>query len=421
MPLPMIDGTASLWTHGYAWLPDLRRRGGPDGGPVRTRVFGRRAIVLHGPVDVAFFYDERHVLRHDALPGPVLDTLFGRGAVHTLDGDAHRVRKAMFVSLLTSREGVAALVDRIGTHWHEAFARARGREIVLFDQVAAVLAEAVCDWAGLPVTQDAAREIAEDCVAMVDGFATPGPRRWKARRARVRQEQGLAHAVTDVRAGHVHPGVLTVPGGGSGPPRSVLETVAHHLDADGMPLDPHTAAVELLNIIRPTVAIAWFAAFAEHALRRNPELRAGLRAGDWAYARAFAHEVRRFYPFVPFVGGVAAHDLEHRGGTVPAGTLVLLDVYGAHHDPDLFDRPYSFDPTRFLGREPDGDLLVPQGGGDVGTGHRCPGEDIVVGVLTALATALGRLERTVPRQDETIPLNRIPTRPRSGMVLRPSY
>ncbi|MFD3869293.1 cytochrome P450 [Streptomyces sp. NPDC058623] len=419
MPLPMIDGTVSLWTQGYAWLPDLRRRRGSDGGPVRTRVLGRPAIVLHGPTDVAFFYEERHVLRHDALPGPVLDTLFGRGAVHTLDGEAHRVRKEMFVSLLMSREGVAALADRIGTHWHEAFAGARGREIVLFDQMATVLAEAVCDWVGLPVTQDAAREIAEDCVAMVDGFATPGPRHWKARRARARQEQGLAHAVTDVRAGRAHPGVLTFPGGGAGPSRSVLETVAEHRDADGMPLDPHTAAVELLNIIRPTVAIAWFAAFAAHALERDPELRGQLRAGDWTYARAFAHEVRRFYPFVPFVGGVAAHDLEHRGDVVPAGTLVLLDVYGHHHDPELFERPYVFDPTRFLGREPHGDLLIAQGGGDVRTGHRCPGEDVVVGVLTALATALGRLDHTVARQDLTIPLNRIPTRPRSGMVIRP--
>ncbi|MGV9391497.1 hypothetical protein ACWDQL_20530 [Streptomyces olivaceus] len=26
--------------------------------------------------------------RHGALPGPVLDTLFGQGAVHTLDADA---------------------------------------------------------------------------------------------------------------------------------------------------------------------------------------------------------------------------------------------------------------------------------------------------------------------------------------------
>ncbi|MFE6487177.1 hypothetical protein ACFVGN_30175 [Streptomyces sp. NPDC057757] len=30
------------------------------------------------------------------MPAPLLDTLFGRGAVHTLDGEEHRVRKALF-------------------------------------------------------------------------------------------------------------------------------------------------------------------------------------------------------------------------------------------------------------------------------------------------------------------------------------
>ncbi|MFJ3203290.1 cytochrome P450 [Streptomyces sp. NPDC086989] len=416
----MIDNTLSLWARGYAWLPDLRRRPGNGEGPVRTRLLGRPAVVLHGPADVAFFYDERHVLRHDALPGPVLDTLFGRGAVHTLDGDAHRTRKAMFVSLLMSPHGVAALVDRVETHWREALTRARGREIVVFDEAASVLAEAVCDWVGLAVPQEAAREIAEDCVAMVDGFATPGPRHRKARRARARQEHGLARMVTEVRAGVSHLGAFAVPvGAGPGPARSALETVARHHDADGMPLDPHTAAVELLNIIRPTVAIAWFAAFAGHALRRDPAVRARLRTDDGSYARAFAHEVRRFYPFVPFVGGLAAHDLEHRGEKIPEGTLVLLDVYGHHHDPELFARPYRFDPTRFLGREPGPGELIAQGGGDARTGHRCPGEDIVAGVLAAFATGLGRLDHTVPEQDLTIPLRRVPTRPRSGFVIRP--
>ncbi|MEU7556649.1 cytochrome P450, partial [Streptomyces sp. NPDC044571] len=76
----MIDSTLSLLAHGYAWLPDLRR-GNDTRRPVRTRLMGRRAVVLHGREAVEFFYDEHHVLRQGALPGPVLDTLFGRGAV----------------------------------------------------------------------------------------------------------------------------------------------------------------------------------------------------------------------------------------------------------------------------------------------------------------------------------------------------
>ncbi|MEU7556652.1 cytochrome P450, partial [Streptomyces sp. NPDC044571] len=159
---------------------------------------------------------------------------------------------------------------------------------------------------------------------------------------------------------------------------------------------------------------------AAHALHRNPALRERLRADDGAYARAFAHEVRRFYPFVPFVGGLAAGDLGFSGRRIPEGTLVLLDVYGHHHDPVLFERPYRFEPERFLGREPGAAELIAQGGGDPRTGHRCPGEDVAVAVLAALAAELARLDRSpVSGQDLTIPLNRIPTRPRSGFVLGP--
>ncbi|MFE1349679.1 cytochrome P450, partial [Streptomyces sp. NPDC058757] len=176
--------------------------------------------------------------------------------------------------------------------------------------------------------------------------------------------------------------------------------------------------VELLNVIRPTVAIAWFAAFAAHALHRWPEHGEPLRADDdGRYARSFAHEVRRFYPFAPFVGGLAATDLTWRGEAIAENTLVLLDLYGYHHDPEAWDDPYRFDPRRFTGREPGADEIIPQGGGDPAHGHRCPGEDVTVAVLATLVKRLAHLDHAVPAQDLSIPLSRIPTRPRSGFVL----
>lgn len=404
----VIDSTASLLARGYAWLPGLQERAG--GEPVVTRLMGRRTIVLDGPGAVEFFYDEQHVLREGALPGPVLDTLFGRGAVHTLDGDRHRVRKDLFVSLLMAEGGIAALTERFTARWPRAVAGWQGREVVLFDEMSAVLAGAVCDWMGLPLSEGAARSIGEDCVAAVDGFATAGPRHWKARRARARQERALCRVVTELRA-------AAAPVRTEGRPRSPLATVAWHRDADGRLLDPRTAAVELLNIIRPTVALSWFAVFAAHALHSAPVHRDRLLADDGTYARAFAHEVRRFYPFAPFVGGLAARDLRWRDTPVPEGSLLLLDLYGRDHDPDVWPRPCDFDPCRFMGREPPPNDLVPQGGGDARSGHRCPGEDITVSLLSAVVTALAQLDCDVPEQDLTIPLHRLPTRPRSGFVI----
>ncbi|POX39367.1 cytochrome P450 [Streptomyces sp. Ru73] len=398
----MTDSTLPLLLKGYAWLPGRRRRNG--GAPVRTRLLGKPAIALHGTDAVRFFYDEDHIHRRAALPGPVLDTLFGRGAVHTLDGERHRVRKALFVHLLKDREGIADLTERAAAEWERARADWAGQsQVVLFDAFALLLTRTVCGWAGIALDDDEARRTADDLVAMVDGFATPGPRHWRARRARRRQEERLARRIEEIRR------TGPEPAGTGAPTGAALAEVARHHEADGTPLDPHTAAVEILNVIRPTVAVAWFLTFAAHALHRWPEHRAPLAKGDTAYARAFAHELRRFYPFVPFLGGLAARDLEWRGERIEAGTMVLLDVYGQLHDPGLWPRPYTFDPTRFLGAEPGRDDLIPQGGGDVTGGHRCPGEDIVLALLQTLVPLLARLEYRVPGQDLSVPLERVPS------------
>ncbi len=409
--MTVLDRTIPLLLRGYAWLPAQRR---DAAGLVRTRLLGRPAVALSGPDAVAFFYDERHVHRRDALPGPVLDTLFGRGAVHTLDGEPHRVRKAMFTGALMDEEQVSRLIEAVLRHWRDTAGQwAERGPVVLFDEAAVVLAGAVGEWTGVPHAARTARSTAEDCVAMVDGFAAVGPRHLRARRARARQEARLARTVTRARAASVaRAGEGTV---------TALERIVRHRDADGQLLDPPTAAVELLNVIRPTVALTWWVTFAAHALHGRPDLRAELCAADTpAYETAFAHEVRRFYPFAPFAVGLAAADLDWHGVRIPRDTLVLLDLFGQNHDPGLWPDPYRFEPARFLGHPPPRDALVPQGGGDAREGHRCPGEDIAVRVLAVLCTELARMPLQVPDQDLRIPLHRIPTRPRSGFLFAPA-
>lgn len=398
-----VDSTLALLAKGYAWLPDRRRRSAD--GVVDTRLMGRRTLGLAGPDAARFFYDEQHVRRAGTVPEPVLATLFGRGAVHTLDGDAHRHRKALFLRLLEERAGedVAA---RAGREWDRAAAGWAGREVVLFEEAARLLTAAVTGWAGVSVEPADQDRLAADLVAMVDGFATAGPRHWRARRARARREDWLAGLVTEVRAGRR-----------AAPDRSPVGEVARHREPDGAVLSPRVAAVELLNLLRPTVAVTWFVSFAAHALHRWPEHRPRLAEGDPAFATAFAHEIRRLYPFAPLVGGRAARDLEWRGHRVPAGGTVLLDLYGQNHDPRLFVDPYRFDPDRFLHRPPGEFDLVPQGGGDPATGHRCPGEPVVVALLRDLGVRLARLDWTLPPQDLSIPLRRVPARVASGVVL----
>src|SRR3712207_254249 len=107
--------------------------------------------------------------------------------------------------------------------------------------------------------------------------------------------------------------------------------------------------------------------------------------------------------------------------------MVLLDLFGQSHDPALFPEPYALRPDRFLvdGAAGAGSTvrrigaweLVPQGAGDPREGHRCPGEDVTVALLSSLAVRLARLEYTLPEQDLSISLRRIPARPASRVVM----
>ena len=401
-----FDDSLGLISQGYSWLPGLFRRARAE-SIVRTRLMGLPAVGLRGPEAVRFFYDESHVRRHGAIPEPVQGTLFGHGAIHTLDGLDHRNRKMMFLSALKDRHSVGRLAELAGRFWDDAAVQwASQPETVLFDETARVITRAVSEWAGVPLAAADVPRTAADLTALVDGFATLGPRHWRARRSRGRCERQLAGLIQQVRDGEV-----------TAPADSVLDLVARHTETDGRLIEPRRAAVELLNVIRPTVAVSWFVTFAGHALHRWPQHRERLRAGDRAWAVAFAHELRRFYPFAPFVGGMAVRDLQWQGQHIPARAMVLLDIYGQNHDPALWPDPYRFDPGRFLDREPGRDELIPQGGGDPRTGHRCPGEDVTLALLATLAIRLARLDFRVPEQDMAISLRRIPALPRSRVAL----
>ena len=111
-----------------------------------------------------------------------------------------------------------------------------------------------------------------------------------------------------------------------------------------------------------------------------PERRAEILE-DAAARERFVQEVRRLTPFIPCMGGKVSEPFEWRGHRFRRGDWVLLDLYGTGRDPRLWRDPDRFDPDRFRGRAPGAFDMVPQGGGDHMSGHRCPGEAVVNAVL----------------------------------------
>ncbi len=400
MALTMRDRTLEMLRQGYPWAARLRR--GADAAA--TRLLGRQAVVIAGPAAVRRFYDPR-LRRRGAFPPPIKLVLFGPGAVHGLDDADHHHRKALFLQVLTP-ESVTALARRAQQEWASATAHWAGREVVVFDEAVQVLTASVLPWAGVPVTREEVPLRGRQLAAVVDGFAKPGPAYVRAVTARWKLDRWARRLVHQTRQGQVQ-----------SPPGTALHAVAHARTRRGSPLPERIAAVELLNIVRPTVAVAWFVAFAAKALHEHPQWQNRIAAGDDAALDAFVQEVRRLYPFTPWLAARARDRQDVLGVPVRRGALVVLDVYGTLHDETEWSDPDRFDPERFLHGGINGDALVPQGGGEVSTGHRCPGEGVALTMLAVAVRALASLPHTLPTQDLGYDLTQMPTLPRSGVVL----
>ncbi len=88
------------------------------------------------------------------------------------------------------------------------------------------------------------------------------------------------------------------------------------------------------------------------------------------------------------------------------------------HDPRLWDRPEEFRPDRFRGRDIGAFELIPQGGGDLDQGHRCPGEWTTIELLKVAVRVLAvELDYSVPEQDLRVRLADLPALPVSGFVV----
>lgn len=400
-----FDHTVAFLRDGYGFIGDRARSMGTD--VFRTRLLLKRVVCMVGEEAARIFYGGDRFTREGAMPPTTLHLLQDQGSVQLLDGEAHHHRKAMFLSLL-GPHAVAKLTDAVVDEFRTALpAWERAGHIVLHDEAQRLLARAACAWCGIPSSGAAADERAVELGAMIEGAGSPG---WKAARGlllRRRSERWARALIEDARAGLAK--------GSSDTP---LHVIARHRDTDGRLLTTEAAAVELLNLLRPTVAVARFLTFAALALHRSPSARARIRHGDEAFLAAFVLEVRRFYPFFPVIGGRVRRPFEWRGVGYPVGTWVLLDLYGTDHDPRSWDDPERFRPERFLEREVSPFELVPQGGGTHLRDHRCPGEwateDILAGVVRLLVQ---EVDYTVPPQDLTVGLSRMPALPASGMRL----
>lgn len=401
-----FDCSLALLTNGYRFISERCERNGED--LFLTRMMLRPAVCVRGEDAARMFYHPDRFSRKLAMPPQTLMSLQDIGSVQQLKGDAHRHRKQMFMSLM-SPESIKRLGDLFEEKWRARvkFWQASGTQVTLHHEVEDLLCRAVCEWTGIRLSEAEAPRRAREFSAMIDGAGAIGPRNWKGLALRHRTERWAQKLIKDVRHSPL-----------SRAERSPLETIALYRDENGDALSTETAAVELVNILRPTVAVGRFITFAALALHTYPEYRDRLREGGEEWREMFTQEVRRYYPFFPLVAGNAMEDIEWQGHHIPRGTWVMLDMHGTNHDPRSWQDPHTFRPERFKNWKGNAFSLIPQGAGGFDDGHRCPGEWITIELIKrALHMLVSGMEYQVPLQDLTVRLSRLPAIPESRFII----
>ncbi|GGF25586.1 fatty-acid peroxygenase [Halobacillus andaensis] len=400
-----LDQSINVLRQGYRFLPKRFERLHTD--IFQTTLLAEKVICVTGEEGARLFYDKEKFQRKGALPKRIEKSLFGENAIQGMDGHPHEHRKLLFMSLMTP-DHLERLSNITTAQWRKkAYEWTPDGEIILFEEAKEVLCRAACEWAGIPLEENEVTERAEQLWSMIDAFGAVGPRHWKGRKARAESEKWMKKKILDVREQR-----LQAPGD------SALYQMASHKDIEGNPLDPQIAAVELLNVIRPTVAVATYVAFGALALHDDEEQEGKVREAESPYIEMFTQEIRRLFPFVPFLGARVRRDFIWNGFHFKKGRLVLLDIHGTDHDSRLWEDPHKFKPERF--QEWKGGLfdLIPQGGGEHYTGHRCPGEWITIETIkSSMRFLTNDLEYDVPSQDLSYSLTRMPSLPKSGVVL----
>jgi len=133
------------------------------------------------------------------------------------------------------------------------------------------------------------------------------------------------------------------------------------------------------------------------------------------YTNAVVSEAMRLYPPLPITIRQALEDDVLDSYQIKAGSGVFINIYGAHHNPDVWDNPEGFDPERFL---PDriGDVprfaYLPFGGGP----RQCIGNNFaLMEAVLALSMITQRFELDLVPGTDLEPYMPGTLRPRGGV------
>ncbi|MCF1685923.1 cytochrome P450 [Tetragenococcus halophilus] len=400
-----------LYNAGYEVLSELRNE--VNAPVVKASLLNQEIIAVYGQNAAKKFYDADNFKRDSAMPTPILKTLQGEGGVQTLDGEQHYKRKSIFMDLMTPdrMEDYRKILEETLKETLDA----QTGKFELYHLTKNVLFKAICKWAGVNLgnyTAEEIDELADTQVNMFEGTVNSVSDHLQGLEGRKKAEKWAQELLAEARENPV-PGKENV----------ALYAFADARGVDGELLPLNIAAVDFLNIIRPTVAITVWVDLMGHALFGPNNVYKELKQNFDHLQDSFIQELRRYYPFFPMVPAISTRDVDIDGYLVPEGSWVVLDLYGTNHDGRSIDDPDSFVIDRYVGKTKQISYdeeyeMIAQGGGDFRAMHRCAGEWITLHTLRVFSDNLvNHYEFSVPEQDWTVPMNKFPTFPEDKVLL----
>jgi len=419
--VPLLGETLSFAKNPFRFLED---RLALHGRIFRTRVLGRKTVVVAGPEVAGRFIDPALIVREGSMP-PHVEELFGGRSLPLLDGEAHRARKALVIQAFT-RTALQAYTPVMQRRVEQSLAGAPAAgEFRWLDEMQRLAIEIICsNVIGIAPGEELDR-LRRDYGLVTDGFATlpinlPGTRYRKALAARDRILVVLRRVVRERRAAPTDDGLSRI-----------LAAVA----SAGTPLADEDAALELHHIVIAGYIVYALLGGMVRQLTLHADVRSKLSAEIAAVAPSGAltpetlmalpyllqvvNEVKRVTAVVPVVFGKARRDFELDGRAVPAGWMVLWAILPSHVGQSLYTDPETFDPDRFSPARAEDHrhqhAFAPQGAGPV-SGHRCPGLDYATYLMEIFTVVLLRdYTWQLPPQSFELLGSKTPPEPKDGL------
>lgn len=411
MEIPEVKVKLNELKPSYTLLSEIREEA--DAPVAKAKALTKELYVIYGSEAAEKFYDPKNFKREGAMPDLVIKTLFGEDGVQTLDGEEHHHRKNIFMDLMAP--------DRMDDYYKildEKMTTALDAEngtFELFSLTRKILFKAITEWSGINLdnlTDEEIDDLSKYQISMISGTFTSPIDHIKGVEDRKKSEKWAQDLIKEARE---HP----VPG----KENHALYAFASATNLDGELLPVDVAAVELLNIIRPTLALTVWAALMGHALFSRSDIYEKLSENFEDLQDSFIQEMRRFYPFFPALPAISLQEVEVDGYVIPKDSWVALDLYGTNHDARTIDQPEEFVVDRYvddaerISYEEEYEMIA-QGGGDFRSMHRCAGEWITLHTLRVLSDQLvNKYSFSVPEQDFDIPMDQFPTYPNSKVLL----